>query len=131
MVILTPEQVLAALMTKIQLTANNDGCKDTNCVISIPGWWPQFQRCRLLDALTISQLQCYRIIPHLTATGLQYGLFRRKDLKDSNRHVLFIDVGASHTSMGVLFFKPDEILIINQEHISNLGGRDFDEVLFT
>jgi len=41
--------------------------------------------------------------------GLQYGLFRRKDLKDENRSVLFIDMGSSHTSMGVIQFKPDEI----------------------
>jgi len=67
----------------------------------------------------------------LTAVGLQYGLFRRRELKDSTRHVLFVDIGASHTSMGIIFFKPDEILIINQEHLPNIGGRDFDEIIFT
>jgi len=44
---------------------------------------------------------------------------------------LFIDIGASHTSMAVIFFKPEEILIINQEHIRDMGGRDFDEIIFT
>jgi len=64
----------------------------------------------MLDAFTISSLQCYRIIPHLTAIGLQYGLFRRKDLKDEKlRYVLFIDMGSSHTSVGVIMFKPNEI----------------------
>jgi len=63
----------------------------------------------MLDAFTISSLQCYRIIPHLTAVGLQYGLFRKKELKDENRSVLFIDMGSAHTSMGVILFKSDEI----------------------
>jgi hypothetical protein len=37
-IILTPEQALAAFLTKIQTTAKNDGCKDTTCVVAIPGW---------------------------------------------------------------------------------------------
>jgi len=58
MIVFSPEQSLAALLTKIQKTAQNDGCKDTDCVVSIPAWWPQFQRCKLLEAFTISSLKC-------------------------------------------------------------------------
>jgi len=82
-----------------------------------------------LDAFKISELNCYKMIPQLTAAGLQYGLFRRKELNDQNRYVLFIDIGCSHTSIGIIYFKSDEISMVKQTHLLNIGGRNFDEIL--
>jgi len=62
----------------------------------------------------------------MTATALNYGIFRKNEFTDTPRIVVFIDVGHCKTSVSVVSFTTDKLVVLGQAHDRHLGGRDFD-----
>jgi len=86
-------------------------CKDL--VLTVPGFFTEQERNTLLDACKIAEIKCLKIMNETSATALEYGILRRKELDlEKDRLVLFIDMGYSKTSicLGALKRKEGKIL---------------------
>ena len=53
----------------------------------------------MLDACKIAEIKCLKLMNETSAIALEYGIFRRGKLEDEARHVMFIDMGYSKTSI--------------------------------
>ncbi len=59
----------------------------------------------MLDACSIANIHCLRLINENTAVALSYGFFRRKEFDDKKqRYVAFIDVGHGSSSATIASF---------------------------
>jgi len=65
-----------------------------------------------------------------SATALAYGIFRRTLLSEEPRHVLFIDIGYSKTSLCLGAITKKLVDIKNEFHERNLGIRDMDWIMY-
>lgn len=105
-------------------------CKEI--VITVPGFFTEHERNCLLDACKLAEIKCLKIMNETTAVALEYGILRRTELLKNNkeRHVMFIDMGYSKTSICLAALKGKEGKIITEFHHRNLGVRDMDWILF-
>jgi heat shock protein 4 len=102
-------------------------------VISIPVHWTNNQRRALYDAARIAGLNPLRLLHDSTATALQYGFFRQKELPETDDkaiHVLFVDHGYSKTTATVVQFVKGKVRIIASETDPEFGSREIDQILF-
>lgn len=58
--------------------------------------------------------------------AISYGLFRKKELDNNPRNVVFVDFGHSKTSAFVGSFTSDKLKVVSQVHDRHLGCRDLD-----
>lgn len=71
------------------------------------------------------------MISETTATAMDYCRSHLKDLsEDKARHVLFIDMGYSKTSLSLAEIKKTSLKIVYETHNRNLGVRDIDWILY-
>jgi heat shock protein 4 len=102
-------------------------------VISIPVHWTNNQRRALYDAARIAGLNPLRLLHDSTATALQYGFFRQKELPETDDkaiHVLFVDHGYSKTTATVVQFVKGKVRIVASESDPEFGSREIDQILF-
>jgi len=84
-----------------------------------------------LDAAEIAGIKCVKLINESTAIALNYGFFRKNDLDEKKpKKVCFVDFGHSKTTVTFASFKPSKTHIICTHSNRNLGGRQFDYLLF-
>lgn len=102
-----------------------------DCVISVPCYFTQAHRRAYLDAAAVAGLTPLRLMHDLAATALGYGLYRSDlGVAGSPTFVAFVDVGHSDTQATVVAFDPSGMKVLSHGFDADLGGRDFDEVLF-
>lgn len=125
----TPVQILAMLLAHLkQIAEKNLEMQISNCVIGIPCYFTALQRRAYLHAAQIAGLSPARLMHDCTAVGLGYGIY--KEFPDRGpANVVFVDVGHSDTQVAVVSFEPGHMKVLSHAFDSNLGGRDFDEVL--
>jgi len=99
-------------------------------VISVPGFFTQQERAKILDAARIAEVKCLRLMNETSATALAYGIFRRAILTEKPRLVLFIDIGYSTTSLCLGSITKKLVEIKNEFHERNLGIRDLDWIVY-
>jgi len=127
-----PEQVMAMVLTYLKQTAEaNLNSKVTDCVISVPAFYTDYQRRALLCASQIAGLNCLKVMNETSAVALNYGLFKQDvpGPEEKPRHVAFIDVGHSSYQICIAAFNKGKIKILCSSWDSSLGGRDFDNRL--
>lgn len=123
----TPVQILAMLLSHLkQITEKNLEMKIANCVIGIPCYFTALQRREYLQAAEIAGLNPVKLMHDCTAVGLGYGIYKSEI---SKANVVFVDVGHCDTQVAVVSFEPAHMKVLAHAFDSNLGGRDFDEVL--
>ncbi|GLC40661.1 hypothetical protein PLESTB_000035600 [Pleodorina starrii] len=127
----TPEQVMAMILVDLKHIAETEGgIPVTDCVLSVPTYFTEAERYAMLNAAQIAGVNCLRLINETTATALAYGIFKT-DLPETDPvHVVFVDVGHSHTQVSVVSLLRNRLTVRSHAWDRNLGGRDFDEVLF-
>ncbi|KAH0451688.1 hypothetical protein IEQ34_018987 [Dendrobium chrysotoxum] len=128
----TPVQILGMLLSHLKQTAEkNLQSSVTDCVIGIPSYFTDSQRRAYLNAAAIAGLKPLMLMHETTATALGYGIYKT-DLASSREpiNVAFVDVGHCDTQVSVVSFEAGEMRVVSHASDSNLGGRDFDEVLF-
>lgn len=127
-----PEQVMAMVLTYLKQTAeSNLNSKVSDCVISVPAFYTDYQRRALLCASQIAGLNCLKVMNETSAVALNYGLFKQ-DVpapEEKPRHVVFIDMGHSAYQICIAAFNKGKIKILSSSWDSSLGGRDFDNRL--
>ncbi|XP_040381327.1 heat shock 70 kDa protein 16 isoform X2 [Oryza brachyantha] len=129
---LSPTQLLAMLLGYLRQLAEADlEAPVAECVISVPCYFTQAQRQAYLDAAAVAGLRPLRLMHDLAATALGYGLYR-SDLGGPGgpTYVAFVDVGHSDTQVAVVAFDVPGMKVLSHGFDADLGGRDFDEVLF-
>lgn len=126
-----PEQCVAAILADLKRIAENDnGTKVTDCVISVPVFATDAERRAMLDAASICGLNVLRLMHETTATALAYGIFKTSEFTDEPVNTAFIDVGHSAMQVCIAQFTKKGLKILSTGFDRNLGGRNFDEVMF-
>ncbi|GMT18318.1 hypothetical protein PFISCL1PPCAC_9615 [Pristionchus fissidentatus] len=130
----TPEQILAALLTKLRSTIEAgvpEIKKVTDCVVSVPYFFTDGQRRAVQAAIETAKLNPLRIVNDTTATALAYGIYKG-DLPEEtaeSRRVLFLDVGHSCTQASLAAFNKGKLTMIGATHDLSVGGLWFDTII--
>lgn len=130
----TPEQLLAMVIVDQKAVAAADGSPVTDCVMTVPVYWTQAQREAALAAADIAGVSCLRLLHETTAAALAYGIYKT-DLPEGGEdsapiNVAFVDAGASSFQVSIVAFKKGQLKVLAHTWDADLGGRNFDDVLF-
>ncbi|KAF7697422.1 hypothetical protein HF521_005840 [Silurus meridionalis] len=126
------EQVTAMLLNKLKETAESALKKPVaDCVISVPSFFTDAERRSVIDAAQIAGLNCLRLMNETTAVALAYGIYKQ-DLpapEEKPRTVVFVDVGHAGYQVSACAFNKGKLKVLASAFDSELGGKDFDEIL--
>ncbi|KAK9813890.1 hypothetical protein WJX73_003481 [Symbiochloris irregularis] len=127
---LTPEALVAMILVDLKSIADTDGSPVTDCVIGVPAYFADAERRSMLAAAQVAGVNCLRLLNETTATALAYGIYKADLPEKEALHVAFVDAGHSALQVSVVAFKKGQLQVLSHAWDRNLGGRDFDEVLF-
>ncbi|KAL6779903.1 HSP70E [Auxenochlorella protothecoides x Auxenochlorella symbiontica] len=128
---LSPEQLMAALLVDLrQLAEREQGAPVTDAVLAVPVYFTEAERHAMLAAAGTAGLKCLRLLNDTTATALAWGIYRTDLPEDTPVNVVFIDVGYSATQVCVVALRGRELKVLSSAWDRDLGGRNFDNVLF-
>uniref|UniRef100_A0A1L8DU22 Hypoxia up-regulated protein 1 n=1 Tax=Nyssomyia neivai TaxID=330878 RepID=A0A1L8DU22_9DIPT len=100
------EELVAQLLQKAKEYAEETAQqKITECVIVTPGYFGQAERAALISAASLANLKVLQLINDYTAVGLNYGVFRKKEINETAQYYIFYDMGAYKTSAAVVSFQ--------------------------
>ncbi|CAI0379800.1 unnamed protein product [Linum tenue] len=126
-----PVQILAILFSHLKDVAEkNLEMPVVDCVIGIPSYFTDLQRRAYLDAAKIAGLKPLRLMHDCAATALSYGIYKTDFSSTGPTYVAFIDIGHCDTQVSIVSFEVGHMRIMSHAFESNLGGKEFDEVLF-
>ncbi|CAN1172108.1 Heat shock 70 kDa protein 16 [Linum perenne] len=126
-----PVQILAMLFSHLKDVAEkNLEMPVVDCVIGIPSYFTDLQRRAYMDAARIAGLKPLRLMHDCAATALSYGIYKTDFSNTGPTYVAFIDIGHCDTQVSIVSFEVGHMRVMSHAFESNLGGRDFDEVLF-
>eukprot|EP00002_Diphylleia_rotans_P014938 TRINITY_DN289_c1_g1_i2.p1 TRINITY_DN289_c1_g1~~TRINITY_DN289_c1_g1_i2.p1 ORF type:complete len:636 (-),score=148.09 TRINITY_DN289_c1_g1_i2:1470-3377(-) len=128
----TPERVMSMLLKKLAETAEkaNGGTKLADCVIGIPAYFTDAQRRAMYDATRIAGVNCLRLMNENCAVALAYGIYRTDLSETEPINVAFCDLGHSSFSVTIASFVKGKLTIRGVGFDRNVGGRNFDRLLF-
>ncbi|XP_061339759.1 heat shock 70 kDa protein 16-like isoform X2 [Gastrolobium bilobum] len=130
--IFTPVQIMSMLFAHLKtMTEKNMEITILDCVIGVPSYFTDLQRRAYLDAAKIAGLKPLRLIHDCTATALSYGIYKTGFHSADPVYVAFIDIGHCDTQVSIAVFEFGQMKILSHAFDMSLGGRDFDEVLFS
>ncbi|XP_022139588.1 heat shock 70 kDa protein 16 isoform X2 [Momordica charantia] len=128
----TPVQIMAMLFANLRdVTEKSLGTPFSDCVIGIPSYFTDLQRRLYLNAAAIAGLKPLRLMHDCTATALSYGIYKTDFSNPGPIYVAFVDIGHCDTQVSIVSFETGHMRIMSHTYDRNLGGRDFDEVLFS
>uniref|UniRef100_A0A8C5H7S1 Heat shock 70 kDa protein 4-like n=1 Tax=Gouania willdenowi TaxID=441366 RepID=A0A8C5H7S1_GOUWI len=99
--------------------------------IKVPSYFTDVERRSVIDAAQIAGLNCLRLMNETTAVTLAYGIYKQ-DLpapEEKPRNVVFVDLGHSGYQVSVCAFNKGKLKILATSFDSDLGGKDFDDIL--
>jgi heat shock protein 4 len=127
----TPEQIMAALLVDLrELAEKEQGTPVTDAVISVPVFYTEAERHAMLTASQVAGFNCLRLLDETTATALAYGIYKTDLPENEAINVAFVDVGHNATQVCIVALKKGQLAVLANAWDRNLGGRDFDRVLF-
>ncbi|KAL5737675.1 hypothetical protein ACOSP7_030436 [Xanthoceras sorbifolium] len=128
----TPVQVMGMLFAHLKdITEKNLELPVADCVIGVPSYFTDLQRREYLNAATIAGLKPLKLIHDCTATALGYGIYKTDFSSGGTTYVAFVDIGHCDTQVSIVAFEAGHMRVLSHAFDSSLGGRDFDEVLFS
>lgn len=128
----SPVQILGMLFSHLkQIAEKSLEMPISDCVIGIPCYFTDLQRRAYLDAAAIAGLRPLRLLHDCTATALGYGIYKNDISNAGPTYVVFVDIGHCDTQVCLASFESGQMKILSHAFDRNLGGRDFDEVLFS
>ena len=81
---LLPEQVYATMLTKVKMILELNNINNKELVLSIPPYYSQEERRLVLLAGKVAGLNIVKLMSETAATVLNYGIFRKKDLSETD-----------------------------------------------
>lgn len=128
---LAPEQIMAMVLVDLKRYAEKEtGTPVTDCVIGVPTYYTEEERQSMIDAAKLANINLLRLMNENTATALSYGIYKTDLPENDPVHVAFVDMGHSSLQVSVVAFKKGQLKVLSHAWDRDLGGRDFDMVLF-
>lgn len=127
----TPVAILGMLFNHLkQVAVKNLESAVVDCVIGIPSYFTDLQRREYLDAAFIAGLNTLMLMHDGTAIALGYGMYKTGLSSKGPTIVVFVDIGHCDMQVTIAAFEQRGMKVLSHASDPNLGGRDFDEVLF-
>ncbi|XP_029029495.1 hypoxia up-regulated protein 1 isoform X2 [Betta splendens] len=76
-----------------------------DAVITVPAFFNQAERRAVLQAAHMAGLKVLQLINDNTAVALNYGVFRRKDIDNTPKNVMFYDMGSGSTTVTIVTYQ--------------------------
>ncbi|XP_034745411.1 hypoxia up-regulated protein 1 isoform X1 [Etheostoma cragini] len=102
----TPEELLGMVLNYSRVLAQDfaeQPIKDA--VITVPAFFNQAERRAVLQAAQMAGLKVLQLINDNTAVALNYGVFRRKDIDNTAKNVMFYDMGSGSTTATIVTYQ--------------------------
>ncbi|MCL1914048.1 MAG: Hsp70 family protein [Eubacteriaceae bacterium] len=123
---LAPEEIQAHILRYLADCAEDYTDQEvTGAVITVPAYFTDVQRRQTIQAGVLAGLKVERVINEPTAAALDYGLSNL----DECEYLLVYDFGGGTLDVTVLELFEGVIDVKSSYGNSQLGGKDFDEVL--
>ena len=102
----TPEELLAMVLEHARRIARDyTEQKVKDAVITVPAYFGQAERRSVQEAAKLAGLNCLQLISEPMAVALNYGMFRRKEINGTVKHLMFYDMGAQDTTVSVVSYQ--------------------------
>ncbi|KAJ0061481.1 hypothetical protein NL108_001993 [Boleophthalmus pectinirostris] len=102
----SPEELLGMMLNYSRVLAQDfaeQPIKDV--VITVPAFFNQAERRAVLQAAQMAGLKVLQLINDNTAVALNYGVFRRKDIDNNPKSVMFYDMGSGSTTATIVTYQ--------------------------
>uniref|UniRef100_A0A0K0CVF7 Hypoxia up-regulated protein 1 n=1 Tax=Angiostrongylus cantonensis TaxID=6313 RepID=A0A0K0CVF7_ANGCA len=100
------ETLLAMILTNVrEFTEAYAEMAIRDVVISIPIFFTHAERLAIEKATEIAKLNLLQLINDGTAAGLNYGMFRRKEITEKQQRLLIYDMGSAKTVATIVEYK--------------------------
>ncbi|KAM6983533.1 hypoxia up-regulated protein 1 [Tautogolabrus adspersus] len=102
----TPEELIGMVLNYSCALAQDfaeQPIKDA--VITVPAFFNQAERRAVLQAAQMAGLKVLQLINDNTAVALNYGVFRRKDIDNTAKNVMFYDMGSGSTTATIVSYQ--------------------------
>lgn len=126
-------EITAMLLGKLKETVETyTGLTGVDAVLSAPVYYIDSQYRALAAAAKIAGINVMKILASPTAAAIEFGLYKEHLPKKDEKPIIvvFADVGHADTSISVVSITETKVKVIASSFDRNLGGRDFEEVLF-
>uniref|UniRef100_A0A3B3ZHX1 Hypoxia up-regulated protein 1 n=1 Tax=Periophthalmus magnuspinnatus TaxID=409849 RepID=A0A3B3ZHX1_9GOBI len=102
----SPEELLGMMLNYSRVLAQDfaeQPIKDV--VITVPAFFNQAERRAVIQAAQMAGLKVLQLINDNTAVALNYGVFRRKDIDNNAKSVMFYDMGSGSTTATIVTYQ--------------------------
>ncbi|TNN80112.1 Hypoxia up-regulated protein 1 [Liparis tanakae] len=126
----TPEELLGMLLNYSRVLAQDfaeQPIKDA--VITVPAFFNQAERRAVLQAAQMAGLKVLQLINDNTAVALNYGVFRRKDIDNNIKNVMFYDMGSGSTTATIVTYQMVKTKEAGSQPQFQIRGVGFDRGL--
>jgi len=104
------EQLIAMTLNASRQIAQNYAehpMKDV--VLTVPVYFNQAERRALLDVANMTGINVLQLMNDNTAVALNYGIFRAATFNSTVKHIMFYDMGASHTTATIVGYSTTKV----------------------
>jgi heat shock 70kDa protein 4 len=103
-------------LTKMRETAEKwCDARVTECVVSVPAYYNDYQRQAIIEACQVAGMTCLRTMNEHSACALRYGIYRTADFSDEDpKTVVFGSMGHSQFSVSIVSFTKGKLQIHSQ-----------------
>ncbi|XP_041863802.1 hypoxia up-regulated protein 1 isoform X2 [Melanotaenia boesemani] len=102
----TPEELLAMMLNySCGLAQDFAEQQIKDAVITVPAFFNQAERRAVLHAAQMAGLKVLQLINDNTAVALNYGVFRRKDIDNTAKNIMFYDMGSGSTTATIVTYQ--------------------------
>ncbi len=102
----SPEEILGMLLTHAKGIAEEytDQKPIKDVVLTVPAYFNQAERRALSRAVELGGLNLLQLISEPMGVALNYGMFRRKEINGTAKHIMFYDMGAYDTTVSIVSY---------------------------
>lgn len=125
-IMVTPEQALGAHLNKLAGILKFNNIDSREFVITYPNYFSQAEKESMIVAAKIAGVKLVRLVSETESNVKSYGIYRKGEMKDTKRTVMFVDFGHSKTSVYFAEFTKDKGTVLYENHNRHLGARDID-----
>ncbi|KAJ4946890.1 hypothetical protein JOQ06_008933 [Pogonophryne albipinna] len=102
----TPEELLGMMLNYSRGLAQDFAEQPVkDAVITVPAFFNQAERRAVLQAAQMAGLKVLQLINDNTAVALNYGVFRRKDIDNTVKNIMFYDMGSGSTTATIVTYQ--------------------------
>uniref|UniRef100_A0A8D0GE94 Hypoxia up-regulated protein 1 n=1 Tax=Sphenodon punctatus TaxID=8508 RepID=A0A8D0GE94_SPHPU len=126
----SPEEILGMVLNYSRGLAEEFAEQPVkDAVITVPAYFNQAERRAVLHAAQMADLKVLQLINDNTATALNYGVFRRKDINATAQNIMFYDMGASSTVCTIVTYQTVKTKDSGTQPQLQIRGVGFDRTL--